>query len=222
MFLRKIRNKALASAALLALAGCGGGETPGGYVVSGYIGGGKEASFARLYKLLPEYQKLMLVDSVAVAGGRFRFEGKSPEAAEAFVRIEGDTTAYCFVLTDNRITIRIGEGGYTLDGSLPNRKLSALLSDNAAMHRERRRLQDEYRRLAGDSVLTKAVEDSLLLRYRRVLADYRSRTAAEISTTAAAYPVTGRLALRLLQRDLTQESADSLAWLLAKKNDETK
>jgi len=215
LHLRKLCKSTLA-ALLLCLVSCGSeGHSPS-FVIDGYVRSDHPVREVGLYKLLPEYQKLTLVDRVAVDGGHFRFTGKSPDAAEAFVRLDGDTTAYCFVLTDNRLTMHIdADGSYSLAGSKPNVLLSSLLADRKKMRKEQSRLQGEYRRCVGDSSLTRMIEDSLLRLYRQVGEDYRRQAAKDLAELASAYPATGRLALRMLQSELSNEQVDSLVRQLA-------
>ena len=81
------------------------------YSLDGSVDASRDGK-AYLYVLLPEYQKLMLLDSVDVRHGGFRFSGTVDEPMEAFVRLKGDTAAYCFVLTNNRLTMTIEDGTY--------------------------------------------------------------------------------------------------------------
>ena len=127
---------------------------------------------AYLYVLLPEYQKLMLLDSADVRHGGFRFSGTVDEPMEAFVRLKGDTAAYCFVLTNNRLTMTIEDGTYSVQGSPSNRACRSCLPTGMRL-KAPRIAAGCLQKQSADSTLTKVVEDSLMTAYHQAGVEYR-------------------------------------------------
>lgn len=170
-----------------------------------------------LYQMLPEYGRLTKADSVEMKRGKFRFVGSVSAPMEAFVKIEGDSVAYPFVLSNNDLTVHIGVlGDYSVFGSASNARLSSLLEKRRKMRESRRSIQCEYVRLASDSVLNKLIADSLSARYRNLRVDFGEEVVRMVSANASGYPLMGRTALRLFDDCLTQAQADSLAALVSR------
>ena len=185
----------------LTIASCGKEETKPTYEVVFKSAKTTECT-ACLYVLLPEYDKVQLLDSVKSQAGVYRFHGSIGDAAEAFVRLKGDTIAYSFVLTDSSL--------YRIYGSRSNDRLTRLLSQKIVNRESCRKINQSYLRLVADSTLTRTDEDSL-----RNLFDVEQRrfskfVVSELSRDVADYPVMSRLALRLFYTDLLLEDRDSL------------
>ena len=167
-----LKNSIIATVVALVLSACSAETQQKTYSLDGSVDASRDGK-AYLYVLLPEYQKLMLLDSADVRYGGFRFSGTVDEPMEAFVRLKGDTAAYCFVLTNNRLTMTIEDGTYSVQGSPSNRALSQLLADRYAFEKRRESLQAAYKKQSADSTLTKVVEDSLMTAYHQAGVDYR-------------------------------------------------
>lgn len=218
MFLRRKNSLFWIAVAVvsLSLSGCSEERPGGSYVVDGRVVSETDGT-VWLYQMLPEYGQLTKADSVEMKRGKFRFAGSVVEPMEAFVRIEGDSLAYPFVLSNNHLTIHVGvPGDYSVFGSASNARLSSLLEKRGKMRESRRAIQSEYMRLAADSALNRMMEDSLAVRYRTLRADFGEEVVRTVSANAAAYPLMGRTALRLFDDCLTQAQADSLAALVAR------
>lgn len=186
-----------------------------GYVLEGVLPSSlASADTARLYVLMPEYRQLVLVGADKIDSSRFCFTGHCDVPVEAFVTIGNDSVAYCLVLSNNRLTMRIDGDGYAVNGSESNRKLSQLLAKKTAMEEKRGELQAAYRKMAADSTLTEVREDSLLRCYRAELTDFQQAVTVAVMENADRYPLMRRVALRSFQKWLTQEQADSLAAVL--------
>ena len=208
-----LRNSILAAALALVAVACTQNSAKPGFTIDGTVG--RDISgIAYLYVLLPEYQELMAIDSATVKNGGFRMTGSVDEPMEAFLKIKGDTSAYCLVLTNNSLTMSIGDGTYSVQGSPSNRVLSQLLADKAAFVKRRESLQSDYKRMAADSTLTKPVEDSLMVAYHQAGVDYRRRLLSRLTKEAPRYPLMGRMALRIFSRDMFQQEVDSVSQLL--------
>lgn len=208
-----LKNSIIAALVAVALSACSAETQQKSYSLDGSVDASLDGK-AYLYVLLPEYQKLMLLDSADVRHGGFRFSGTADEPMEAFVRLKGDTTVYCFVLTNNRLTMTIGEGTYSVYGSESNRVLSQLLADRHAFETRRKSLQAAYRKQSADSTLTKSVEDSLMVAYHQVGIDYRRHLLERLSKKVTTYPLMGEVALRMFSRDMLQSEVDSVNLLL--------
>lgn len=133
---------------------------------------------------------------------------------EAFVRLKGDTAAYCFVLTNNRLTMTIEDGTYSVQGSPSNRALSQLLADRYAFEKRRESLQAAYKKQSADSTLTKVVEDSLMTAYHQAGVDYRRLLLERLTKKVPGYPLMGRVALRMFGGEMLQCEIDSVSLLM--------
>lgn len=214
---RKIINSIAGTALVMASVACGRTATDG-YELDVRITERKDLpATAALYRLMPEYDKTILVDSVPARGGVYHFTGTVGEAEEAFVRFSGDTAVHYLVLTDNRLEMTVGKDGSRVYGSESNRLYSQLLDSYDAMLAEQDRLQKKYSRLRMDSVLTRHEADSLQVLYKTVSVRWREQTLRTLSQAAADYPVAVRLSLRRMQQYLTVEQTDSLLRVLQKK-----
>lgn len=193
----------------LTIASCGKEETKPTYEVV-FKSAKTTDCTACLYVLLPEYDKVQLLDSVKPQAGVYRFHGSIGDAAEAFVRLKGDTIAYSFVLTDNRITIVADSSLYRIYGSRSNDRLTRLLSQKIVNREYCRKINQSYLRLVADSTLTRTDEDSLKNLFDVEQRRFSKFVVSELSRDVADYPVMSRLALRLFYTDLLLEDRDSL------------
>jgi len=202
-----LKNSIIATVVALVLSACSAETQQKTYSLDGSVDASRDGK-AYLYVLLPEYQKLMLLDSADVRHGGFRFSGTVDEPMEAFVRLNGDTAAYCFVLTNNRLTMTIEEG------SPSNRELSQLLADRYAFEKRRESLQAAYKKQSADSTLTKVVEDSLMTAYHQAGVDYRRLLLERLTKKVPGYPLMGRVALRMFGGEMLQCEIDSVSLLM--------
>lgn len=208
-----LRNSIIAALLAASALACTQNSSTPCFTIDGTVGQGGDGT-AYLYVLLPEYQELMMLDSAAVKKGSFRLAGSVDEPMEAFLKIKGDTTAYSLVLTNNSLTINIGDGTYSVQGSPSNRALSQLLADREAYAKRRESIQSAYKKHVADTTLTKPIEDSLAVAYHQAGVYYRRRLLTRLTKSAPRYPLMGRVALRLFGPDLLQHEADSVATLL--------
>ena len=199
------------------LAACQGESPQKAYSIEGTIADLRADGKAYLYVMLPEYQKLMLLDSAEVRNGAFRFNGSVDEPMEAFVRLKGDTAAYSFVLTNNRLSMTVGDGTYVVQGSRSNLDISLMLADVARRDSRRDSLQKVYKKMAADSTLTKPVEDSLMLAYHKTGADCRRRLLSRLVRVAPVRPLAASVALRMIGGDMLQSEIDSVRRLMPDK-----
>lgn len=208
-----LKNSIIATVVALVLSACSTETQQKTYSLDGSVDASRDGK-AYLYVLLPEYQKLMLLDSADVRHGGFRFSGTVDEPMEAFVRLKGDTTAYCFVLTNNRLTMTIEDDTYSVQGSPSNRALSQLLADRYAFEKRRESLQAAYKKQSADSTLTMVVEDSLMTAYHQAGVDYRRLLLERLTKKVPGYPLMGRVALRMFGGEMLQCEIDSVSLLL--------
>lgn len=208
-----LKNSIIATVVALVLSACSAETQQKTYSLDGSVDALRDGK-AYLYVLLPEYQKLMLLDSADVRHGGFRFSGTVDEPMEAFVRLKGDTAAYCFVLTNNRLTMTIEDGTYSVQGSPSNRALSQLLADRYAFEKRRESLQAAYKKQSADSTLTKVVEDSLMTAYHQAGVEYRRLLLECLTKKVPGYPLMGRVALRMFGGEMLQCEIDSVSLLM--------
>ena len=201
-----LKNSIIATVVALVLSACSAETQQKTYSLDGSVDASRDGK-AYLYVLLPEYQKLMLLDSADVRHGGFRFSGTVDEPMEAFVRLKGDTAAYCFVLTNNRLTMAIEDGTYSVQGS-------PLLADRYACEKRRESLQAAYKKQSADSTLTKVVEDSLMTAYHQAGVDYRRLLLERLTKKVPGYPLMGRVALRMFSGEMLQCEIDSVSLLM--------
>ena len=199
-----LKNSIIATVVALVLSACSAETQQKTYSLDGSVDALRDGK-AYLYVLLPEYQKLMLLDSADVRHG---------EPMEAFVRLKGDTAAYCFVLTNNRLTMTIEDGTYSVQGSPSNRALSQLLADRYAFEKRRESLQAAYKKQSADSTLTKVVEDSLMTAYHQAGVEYRRLLLERLTKKVPGYPLMGRVALRMFGGEMLQCEIDSVSLLM--------
>ncbi len=211
---RTLKNSILAAAVGLSIASCTKETASQGFSING-SNDRQTDGYAYLYVLLPEYQKIMPVDSVKMQSGKFLFEGTTEGPMEAFVKFTGDSLLYDFILTNNRLEMKVSPESYSVQGSPSNRQLSKLLGYRDEFNKHRDALQKEYRGFIADSTLTRTIEDSLTAAYRQVGIDYRKKLVRTLSFSAPRYPLMGKMALRIFSKDLLQHQADSIKSLIA-------
>lgn len=117
--MKKIASKFLAIAlALLALSSCA--EEKKGYTIDGRIA---DVSEGMMYLKKYVDKTFVDVDSAVIAGGKFRFEGVTPEAlAHGLTTIKASTRPLVFFLDNDAMTVNMNESGkeLTITGSPAN------------------------------------------------------------------------------------------------------
>ncbi len=210
---RIAKNSILATIIGLAIAACSNEATKHTFTIDG-VNDHQMDGYAYLYVLLPEYQKIMPIDSVKLKSGKFQFEGETEEPMEAYIKFSGDSLSYDFILTNNRLEMNVSSSNYSVQGSPSNRQLSKLLGYREEFRKRRDTLQKEYKKNIADSILTRTVEDSLMVAYHQVGIDYRQKLVKTLSFSVPRYPLMGKMALRIFGKDLLQHQADSIKSLI--------
>lgn len=211
---RIAKNSIIAAIIGSSIASCSNESTKQGFSING-SNDHQADGYAYLYVLLPEYQKIMPIDSAKLKSGKFQFEGETEEPMEAYIKFSGDSLSYDFILTNNRLEMNVSSSSYSVHGSPSNRQLSKLLSYRDEFNRRRDALQKEYKKNIADSILTRTVEDSLMASYHQVGIDYRQKLVKTLSFSAPRYPLMGKMALRVFSKDLLQCQADSIKSLIS-------
>lgn len=193
----------------LGVLSCGHQERRPGFEIDGTTGKVDDV-MAYLYKYLPEYDKRTLADSVRVRNGKFCFVGTTDEPVEAYLRFSGDTTVYCFVLTNNRITFVVTDSIYGFTGTESNRMLSELVLEKRRFESRRAGVQAMYMGMCADSTLTRVSEDSLAAVFRATRIGFGETLAVKIAEMAKDCPLAARVSLRLYHDYMTQADVDSL------------
>lgn len=198
------------------LSGCSGREQSTAFCLSGKLENGKTAHSVSLYKFVPEYGCLQFVDSTSIAGGSFLLHGNCDGPAEAFVRFDADSVPVYFILSNARISMKIGQNGYVVTGTDANDRYSRLVMMHRTAVNDRVRIQQEYKQLIKDSLLTKEKEDSLLLEYRDLSLQLQRQVARTIDVGLESCRPLACLTYRTFSYMLAPEQADSLVLRLSR------
>ncbi|MDD6621323.1 MAG: DUF4369 domain-containing protein [Bacteroidales bacterium] len=167
------------------------------FTLDGRTVNGRTSQVAYLYRYLPGYGKVQMLDSAAIEDGRFRFEGIcDTEPVEAYVRFGGDDFIAAFVLTPGRFAMNAGKNGYYVSGNYESTRISRLVCLQNDVAIRRAELRSDYQSALADSTLTRAKSDSLFTAYRglsRRLSDEASAAIADSTASAAFRSLARRL-----------------------------
>ena len=179
------------------------------FTLDGRTVNGRASQVAYLYRYLPGYGKVQLLDSAKINGGQFHFEGVcDTKPVEAYVRFSGDDFIAAFVLEPGRFAMNAGKNGYYVSGNYESTRISRLVCLQNDVTIRRAALRNEYSSALADSTLTRAKSDSLFAAYRglsRRLSDEASAAIAD-STASEAF----RSLSRRLFYHATEIAADTL------------
>lgn len=207
----------LVTLSLLVLIGCTGGGEPY-FLIEGSLINGRNAGKAKLYKFMPEYDELILIDSANVENGNFQFVGHVDNTAEAYVSLDSCNDAFCFILSNDLLDMKIGCNGYIVKGTPDNELLSSLIMRRQISVNERARIQNEYVKLQKDSTLTKAIEDSLLNLYRMQSVGLSKTVFTAIESNYKKSPEFADIAFRMFSSAMSENMSDSIVNILKSKN----
>lgn len=214
--LRLIRRMVFAWA-IAVLAGCAGGGADDSFrlEIQNNESWGKPVQDVKLYRLLPEYGALTLVDSVPLSAGRAVIDGFCPNESEAFVRFGQEDPVYPFVLSSGRFQLVVeNRYDYRISGGGANRRLTDLMKAERDMRQQRNILQSEYRSMAADSTLNKVKEDSLVAAYQSRLESFRHLVDSTIMWGRDSSESLSRVVFRKYAQLMPAGYADSVAVLV--------
>lgn len=180
------------------------------FSLDGSLVNGRTAKSAALYEYMPEYGKLRFVDSAKVENGQFRLSGICMKELECFVRLDNDSVVFPFLLSPAGLKMEIGQNGYTVTGTDNNVRYTKLLMQQRRGINLRKELQEQYRKLADDSLLTKAKEKELIDRYRNISIELNKAVYDAVESNLETNEVFSSLVFRVFSNELTVAQVDSL------------
>lgn len=180
------------------------------FSLDGSLVNGRTAKSAALYEYMPEYGKLRFVDSAKVENGQFRLSGICMKELEGFVRLDNDSVVFLFLLSPAGLKMEIGQNGYTVTGTDNNVRYTKLLMQQRRGINLRKELQEQYRKLADDSLLTKAKEKELIDRYRNIPIELNKAVYDAVESNLETNEVFSSLVFRVFSNELTAAQVDSL------------
>jgi hypothetical protein len=182
--------------------------------LEGRLVNGRKAKSVALYEYLPEYGKLRFVDSAKVENGQFRLSGICMDESESFLRLDNDSVVLPFLLSPADLKMEIGQNGYAVTGTDNNVRYTKLLMQQRQGINLKKELQEQYRKLADDSALTKTKEDELVGRYRNISVELNKAVFDAVESNWKTDREFSSLVFRAFSNELTSAQVDSLQKLM--------
>ena len=110
--------------------------------------------------------------------------------------------------------MEIGQNGYAVTGTDNNVRYTKLLMQQRQGINLKKELQEQYRKLADDSALTKTKEDELVGRYRNISVELNKAVFDAVESNWKTDREFSFLVFRAFSNELTSAQVDSLQKLM--------